>query len=103
MNYISPKLMAILNASNEISKWISEILPSTEDGESELTTLRARVAALEAVLRLFADKATKWEANHQMRVGSRGYSNSTQVSHRLGDFRRARDVLEGTAIKGTRQ
>lgn len=66
----------------------------------ELTVLRARVAELEAALRPFADKAAKWEANHPVRLGGREHSHSTQVTHRLGDFRRARDVLEGADLKG---
>lgn len=64
---------------------------------TERDALRARVAELEAALRPFADKAVKWEANHPVRLGGREHSHSTQVTHRLGDFRRARDVLKGAS------
>lgn len=77
-----------------------EKIKDARSSETELTALRARVAELEGALRPFADKAAKWEANHPIRVGSREHSHSTQVTHRLGDFRRARDVLEGADLKG---
>lgn len=72
----------------------------TNTAADEIRALRARVAELEGALRPFADEAAKWEANHPIRVGSREHSHSTQVTHRLGDFRRARDVLEGADLKG---
>lgn len=65
--------------------------------EEQIAEIRARVAELEGALRPFADKAVKWEANHPVRLGGREHSNSTQVTHRLGDFRRARDVLKGAS------
>ena len=58
--------------------------------ESEGRTL-AREMELVRIRRLlvaFAAKADKWEANHT-HVGS----DSTQVSHRLGDFRAARNAI----------
>lgn len=67
---------------------------------SHIAEMEKRVAELEGALRPFADKAAKWEANHPIRVGSREHSHSTRVTHRLGDFRRARDVLEGADLKG---
>ena len=77
-----------------------EKIKDARSSETELTTIKERVAELEGALRPFADKAAKWEANHPIRVGSREHSHSTQVTHRLGDFRRARDVLEGADLKG---
>jgi chromosome segregation ATPase len=84
----------------DMAREIGRETERAEKAASELTTLRARVAELEGALRPFADKAAKWEANHPIRVGSREHSHSTQVTHRLGDFRRARDVLEGADLKG---
>lgn len=71
-----------------------------EQAADEIRALRARVAELEGALRPFAGKAVKWEANHPVRPGGYGHSHSTQVTHRLGDFRRARDVLDGADLKG---
>jgi hypothetical protein len=56
-------------------------------------------AALRKALQPFADKANKYEANHPERHPRRFTkpypSDSTQITHRLGDFRNARTALEG--------
>lgn len=60
--------------------------------ESELTALRARVAELEGALTPFAERATRWEENHPVRSVHQ-HRDSTQITHRLGDFRAARKTL----------
>lgn len=51
-------------------------------------------------LKPFADKATAWEKRHPR--GKYPYRDSTQLTHRLGDFRYARSVRE-KYFKETRQ
>lgn len=53
--------------------------------------------ALEAATRAlqpFADKATKWEANHPTFPGRYPPRDTVMIQHRLGDFRQARKVLD---------
>ena len=59
----------------------------------EVGRLRAEVADLVEALRPFAMKAEAWTARHPDKPGRYPASGSTQITHRLGDFRRAREVL----------
>jgi hypothetical protein len=62
----------------------------------ELNNLLKRIHQLEAALKPFADKATKWEANHMYAARYGGVRDGQQIEHRLGDFRNARNILEGS-------
>jgi sugar/nucleoside kinase (ribokinase family) len=69
---------------------LMELLPAIL---TALDTAHARIAELEAALMPFAEKATKWEANHPKQEGRYCSRNSVQLAHRLGDFRAARTAL----------
>ncbi len=56
--------------------------------EDRILAAEMRVVALTRALKRFAAKADKWEANHAYQG-----SDSTQVQHRLGDFRAARSTI----------
>jgi hypothetical protein len=56
--------------------------------EERILAAEMRAVALTRALKPFAAKADKWEANHEHHG-----SDSTQVQHRLGDFRAARSVV----------
>ena len=53
--------------------------------------LEAVIEKLKTALEPFSDKATKWESNHERLRPPR---DSTQIQHRLGDFRIARAALK---------
>lgn len=82
--------------------------PTVEDYQRELDRYAKCVSALSAAekqieelreaLEPFAKKATGWESRHP--AGRRPWPDTSQLSHRLGDFRRARAVYEKTAKGG---
>jgi len=68
-------------AYNRAKEALAALRAPVASGEGEVERLRK-------VLRPFAAKAEKWEANH-----AHAGRDSTQVQHRLGDFRAARSAL----------
>lgn len=56
--------------------------------EQLISDLASQLGKAETLLRLFAAKAEAWVARHPQR-GRYPASDSTQISHRLGDFRAA--------------
>ena len=61
------------------------------DRDTEIEEPARENERLREALRPFADKATAWEGRHQPKS-----RDSTQITHRLGDFRAARNILEGS-------
>lgn len=61
--------------------------------EEQILRLEMELERVRKMLAPLSEKASKWEANHPQRDGAGVWPNSTQIQHRLGDFRAAREQL----------